>query len=576
MGPIIRLSSILYATIFIFGCNNKPKRQSGHVASTIDEGRSNDAQSVPNVRNNKKNQDSSLGSDSGQMSPQGGTETDDNEPSEGMGAEEGQAIEDVAMDSMVPEAMGAYLTDHDFLEGLPTGVDQLAVICSRQGADRVRANFCGQGGAAPLVDFNQIKSLKELQSAVGLEFPNIGNSRDANSGANGNAAFAITGHSSSLVSKFTSAVNPRAIIFTPPGNNSDDMVAMGFVRGEQFAELIARDPESGELKFFLVSFTQACNENKDDSGAKVGCSDTELLTEAIESNWTSITIHEDIDLNNTIADCKRCHEVEVNGQKQKILRMQELEDPWTHFFRDNRDTGNELIDEFNAAHQVNGNYVEQNFAGIPIEIFTFGDPEDLEDLTRQHSLPNAQPNQFLTEDIIDELDAEGTSATWEDTYAGFASGEFIQVPFFRVSVLDPAKKAGLNSMYQNLHANGVDLPKGTKDTAQFFSEEASIGMGLSFSEEDSPELLMIKACSSCHNLDRNQNISRARFTFDPANTEASLLQMGAAELLVAIERLQLPKDHLKLMPPRRSHVFSEAQIAKVVNYLMGLVNSIPN
>jgi len=101
-------------------------------------------------------------------------------------------------------------------------------------------------------------------------------------------------------------------------------ITMGFVRGEQFAEIIVSDRTTRELFFFLVAFQKACN-------ATNSCTNGDLLTPAVESGWTSFTLYDEVDLQNTIVDCLHCHQTQGPGT-QKILRMQELQNPWTHFF----------------------------------------------------------------------------------------------------------------------------------------------------------------------------------------------------------------------------------------------------
>ncbi len=100
------------------------------------------------------------------------------------------------------------------LAGLPTGAGQLAKLCARGLGDPVSMAFCADfanSGAPPV-----IRSLVDLQKVLGLDFK-PGNDQN---GLGGNPAFALTGNSSSLVARFTSAINPRAIIFTPPNRRA--------------------------------------------------------------------------------------------------------------------------------------------------------------------------------------------------------------------------------------------------------------------------------------------------------------------------------------------------------------------
>ena len=80
-----------------------------------------------------------------------------------------------------------------------------------------------------------------------------------------------------------------------------ELIAAGFVRGEQFVEVVSRDLETKEPRFYLVSFEQDCN-------YKGGCDLASLLTEEIEHKWTAYSIYSDQDLEKTSFDCHACHQ----------------------------------------------------------------------------------------------------------------------------------------------------------------------------------------------------------------------------------------------------------------------------
>src|SRR5207244_4420722 len=103
-------------------------------------------------------------------------------------------------------------------------------------------------------------------------------------------------------------INPRVFVFSPnpdlaPNKN---FVVMSFVRGEQIVEVASFDANenngAGEVNFYLLRFTQACN------ATEAGCGPGDLLTPAIEKDWTGWTIYEDQDLTNTALDCTQCHQ----------------------------------------------------------------------------------------------------------------------------------------------------------------------------------------------------------------------------------------------------------------------------
>ncbi|HSO34401.1 MAG TPA: hypothetical protein VLT33_17815, partial [Labilithrix sp.] len=93
----------------------------------------------------------------------------------------------------------------DALEGLPRGAAQLGIVCGRGQQDNVTKALC---------DNPRLESITDLQDALGLGFQDR-SSRGQN-GGRGNPAFALLGHSTSLVTREVSAINPRAFVFSPP------------------------------------------------------------------------------------------------------------------------------------------------------------------------------------------------------------------------------------------------------------------------------------------------------------------------------------------------------------------------
>jgi hypothetical protein len=173
------------------------------------------------------------------------------------------------------------------LGSLPSGTAQPQVLCSRHNGDYVAKAFCAQ--PAPT-----ITSLRDLEGLVGLALQ-PGNTYNGSKGGamkppnyGGNPTFALAGHSTSLVKRITSAINPRVILITPNGEGgpppgqpttpslyapNPSFVSLGFVRGEEFVELVANDPTAdgggfagldggwvnpGELRFYLFQFEHTC------------------------------------------------------------------------------------------------------------------------------------------------------------------------------------------------------------------------------------------------------------------------------------------------------------------------------
>jgi hypothetical protein len=428
------------------------------------------------------------------------------------------------------------------LAELPRGEAQRRVLCERGGRDKVRQVMCGQNSP-------EIRSLKDLQRSLGL-------SAGGGGGILGGANFTFSGASSSLVARFTSAINPRLIMHTPPNGRDPNMVALGFVRGEQFAEIIARDSSTNSLNFFLVQFEQDCNTRES------GCNNGELLGPAIESNWREVTVYEDRDIENTILDCKQCHQPGGEGSA-KILRMQELTNPWTHFMRSSTGGGRALTADFRRAHP------NEEFAGIPANRVAASDPAQLERFVRANGFGN-QPNEFPSRAIEGGgvlggilgggNRGNGTApAAWNRLYDNFVRGQAIAPPFHQVKVTDPAKLQKMTQAYLDFGSGKIkseDFP----DTREVLLDSGMRDMGFMVREGLSAEQILVQACAQCHNSKLNQNISRAKF-------DINLSKMNREAKDKAIERLKLGNSDFKKMPPVRFRVLTPEEIQKVETLL---------
>lgn len=460
-------------------------------------------------------------------------------------------------DGIIPEA--------EPLAGLLTGQEQVSALCTRLALlgrnDVVHDVFCGTAPA-------QIADLRGLQNALGLTFNNPSATGRGNNAANGNPGFALTGHSTSLVARFVNAINPRAIIFTPANRNGpspNGFVAMGFVRGDQFVEIAAADRTTNVINFYLVSFKQACNVND-------SCTTGQLLTPAIESNWVDVTVYDDADLSNTVLDCLQCHQPNGPGTT-KLLRMQELADPWTHWFRDNRPSSL-LIRDFQAAHGTN-----EAYAGIPANLIAASDPEELEDLVRSTGVP--QPNRFNSGRIQAEVNQTpgqpadntipGTSATWNEIYQRSVLAQAIAVPYHDIKVTDPAVLPGLIQSYRSfvdgtLSADALPDIRDAFYTAQLRDIGFKVQAGLDGAG------IVLQACGQCHNSRLDQTIGRARFNVDldaMSDTRGARLTGDArdAEIGLAITRLLMPIEDARKMPPEMFRSLEAAEIDLAIAYL---------
>lgn len=444
---------------------------------------------------------------------------------------------------------------------LPTGAAQLAILCARNNGDAVSKAFCA---ATPPT----ITSLADLQQLLGLDFK-AGNTSN---GRNGNPAFVLSGNSSSLVAHFTSAINPRAIIFTPPkatgrvANNPQPLTsftAMGFVRGEEFVELVSNDPTAnngqGDLSFFLFKFQHACD------SSPTGCTNGDLLTPAVESNFTGVyTLYQEQDIKDTIFDCQQCHQP-GGPTTAKLLRQQELQNPWGHFFRNNRVNGEVLISDFQAAHGT-----AEDYAGIPAGAIDNSDPAQLEGLVEGQGFAN-QPNEYDTSQILKEVQAvnpnepasnvpAGTSPTWSKLYASAQAGTDIPPPYHDIKVTDPTLLATATSAYQAFLAGTMPASQ-LPDIRDVFLESALSDLTFQPAPGLDGNAILVQICQQCHNSKLDPTETRERFRVD------QLDQMSQAEKQLAIHRLNLPAGVFRQMPPPRFRQLAATDIAAVTQVL---------
>lgn len=434
----------------------------------------------------------------------------------------------------------------DPLASLPKGQEQLKKVCARGAQDRVAKALCSN----PKID-----SIVELQDALGLGFKN--RSSNAQNGGNGNPAFAVLGNSSSLVARSVSAINPRAFVFNPPPGRPvriPGYVIMGFARGEPFVEIAAEDPNTRKLTFYLVKFDLACE-------ADHSCRPGDLLTPKVESGWKGWTLYDDEDLKNTIVDCRHCHQP-GGPSTRPMLRMQELQDPWTHWFRADRPGGAALIEDFRKAHGNNEDYF-----GIPGSLVQQSDGRAIEDFVVGQGFGN-QPNVFDSPRIEAEVKKSasrqpevntpaGTSSTWKRIYDASASGQFIPVPYHDVKVTDPEKLDFAISTYTKV-MSGKMLESELPDIRRVFLDSALEEMTMKPKSGATGKEILVQMCAQCHNPNLDPSISRAKF--DVSKLDSMPKEMKAN----AIARMKLPASDVRRMPPAVFRTLPDDALSKAI------------
>lgn len=427
------------------------------------------------------------------------------------------------------------------LVNLPRGAEQLARLCARGRSDRVARALC---------DNPQIDSITTLQAALGLRVT------DADFDV-ADAEFALLGHSMSLVSRLVSAINPRALIFSPLVDSTPGAVILAFTRGETFVELAAQDSTTSRLTFYLLDFELECER-------RGTCTHADLLTPAIESDWRGFSLYDDDDLKNTTLDCLQCHQ--PNGPSTPpVLLMHEVLPPWTHWLTQSTVGGAVLLQDFLNAHGP-----DEGYAGIPARRILQVSPLDLNRylLTQRYV---DQPVDFPSAQIEAEVSMSapeqplvnlpsGKSATWQRLYDAAAAGLTIPPPYHDVKVTDPNKLAVATKSYQDFKAGKIE-PDELADIRDVFLDEALPDMMFVPAKGLTGREILVQACSQCHNPRLDQTLSRANF--DVLRLDAMSAEVKAA----AIERLLLPESDIAHMPPARFRTLPPEAIELAVEEL---------
>jgi len=417
------------------------------------------------------------------------------------------------------------------LKMLPTRDEQYAKLCGLGRDDSFVRAIC----ATPRP---QITDMAALLRVTGLEQ---------------DRAFALTGNSTSLVKSAVSAVNPRAIVFPRVDEQREkpaELTALGFARGEPFVEVVSRD-SSGDYNFYLFTFEREC----DYAG---GCDLASLLTEELERGWTAFSIYTEEDVENTSLDCRSCHQPQGFGTP-KILRMQELESPWLHWFpqRFVQRTSSDVVltAQFLEAHAVDGAYAGIRIATIGAAVDE-GSGAQLEALLVAEGQDIQQPNVFDPRIEAEAKDGQA-SPTWEAQFAISLAGDSIGVPYPLADVTDAELRASSVKSYVDV-VSGVAPRESLLDLRYLFTDDAKQKLGLVPPPAADGLTVLTQHCSRCHDGRSNPGVSRSSF-----NVKA-LAEMSREEKDLAISRMQEPDGSPGKMPPWRASTLPPEALAAAI------------
>lgn len=453
-----------------------------------------------------------------------------------------------------------------WLEAIGKGPEQTARVCARGGQDPIALALCAQ--TTPTIE-----SLMDLHKVLGIPESPVqeqNNGRLPQQGAV--RLIGMTANSASLVSRSVSALNPRVVVGVVPDRSeqgSARQFAVGFVRGEPFAELAGYDDVLERINFYLLVFEPTCLD--------VRCTPKELLTQSIEHGWRGWTLYQAEDLTNTPLDCLSCHQPDGADAPRRFL-MRQLNNPWMHWMpqeprnvncgnRNQRNDGDDedaaqasyvtprLFDTFNRARVG-----EARYAGI--ELGTLGQVRagrQLESFIQAfesamgggrgrltaggNAASVGESNVFPSRTVLSDSLCNNSQQAWTG-YRDAVRGGGRPVPFYMPDVLDPARRDEAASDYggfleRNAEADEFHLLR------DMMSETASEAIGYRPAAGASLEATLSQMCVRCHNDNTDPSLSRARFNAQ------SLDRLTPEEAAEVVERISLPPDSPLLMPPRR-------------------------
>jgi len=362
---------------------------------------------------------------------------------------------------------------------------------------------------------------------------------------------ALTAHSTALGIRSVNPLNPRALVFDGVPREPyarRRFVAAGFTRGEPIVELATRDETTQALRFFVLAFTRACD-------LTATCTAADTLTEDTERNWKAVELYEDVDLENTALDCLRCHQPQGPGTP-RLLRMQELRFPWTHFLAPASETvsGGQLVDDYFSAHVDT-----ERYGAIPAGLIRqSSDPAVLSQLLAQEDSAT-QPNEFPGFVINLELQSTGASPTYDALVAGARAGQFIPVPWKELRVTDTTAQSALAAKFKQALISGprTDVP----DVRHLMTEEVERATQVRPSAGATGAALLMESCGQCHQPARNQALTRARFDV------TRLGALTAEERALALDRVQRPPEDVLVMPPPFVGVLTDEERTRVLEAL---------
>jgi hypothetical protein len=448
------------------------------------------------------------------------------------------------------------------------GASQTDRVCARGNQDPVARRLC----AEPRVALQSLEDLQRVFWPTGRAFGE-------------NYAVGLTYHSQALGSRLVSAVNPAVISLSLESYKSGDEAALpqlatdlaiAFTRGEQMVELLGVDAPNQRLNFYLLVYGHACRAAGD-------CTASDVLGPRIERDWTSWTLYQAEDIEDTPLTCLSCHQSGGPGTPRRFLMRQFLL-PWMHWGEVSSAVTSlrcadgsrvslahvptsgatvipDLGNTFASAHAD-----ETLFAGEPIEtLIQRRSGAEMADATKQvraailrrygnpslddnveARFPLEEPFPLDSDQVLQgDYCAHGTKDAWNAYRQNALLRDGLPIPYYGYDVLESEQGAPARADYASyLRANGstdaFDI------LSPLLSDEVGTAVGfLPDPDGDAPAILR-EMCGRCHTGEEDPSMRRARF--DARHPE----RLTSASMAEAMRRIQLGERDPRVMPPRRA------------------------
>jgi hypothetical protein len=369
-------------------------------------------------------------------------------------------------------------------------------------------------------------------------------------------------------------------------------LAISFTRGDQLVELMGVDIPNQRLNFYLLAFGHACRLS--DSG----CTATDLLGSRAERDWSSWTLYQADDIEDTGLSCFSCHQSE-GADTPKHFLMRQNPFSWLHWGKVDESSralgcpgGSRILlspvprpDATHLVPDLDGMFVqahadETQFAGIPtgavvqqrsgfrvsegwlrmVSALTSRDSPPNRPVDNVKKFPIGEPYPFITSLVLtDQYCPNPTTKTWNDYRQSVLLERGLPVPYYKFDVIDTAVGEKARADYAGFlrdarSSDPIDV------LSPLMSEDVAAGVGfLPSADSDAPTILR-QMCVRCHTGTENTSMRRARF--DARNLD----KLRPETMEAVMQRVQLSEGDPELMPPRRSGHLPAWAIDRIKEY----------